>query len=271
MAHSLARCLSLSRSLRATPSVSRTTKASFSMSFAVQQRRKRHAVDTSKRGRRTNSVLEDDLEEIWDHFEDSADTMDSPTAGHILLQNERQMLHYMRLIEHEMPKLVAYRKHFVPPSANKPLIVRSIHYQGEEHPAALKRVIVAPVDALPLKNEAALHKFILLAGPRWSPVPHTDAGVSGNAIWGNGYIKIACEDFPKASMNLKWASDTLGKLVAEANNSAESFADIPIDVRHLLAKVRKSKKGDHRGNRPFSRTTIHDFPEEWLPSPLSLQ
>lgn len=115
--------------------------------------------------------------------------------------------------------LSAYRKPFVPPPADKPVIVRSIHYQGEEHPVALKRVIVVPVDSLPLKDDAALHKAILLAGPRWSPVPHADSGVSGNDLWGNGYIKIACEDFPKASLNLKWASDTLDKIVAEANVS----------------------------------------------------
>jgi len=73
------------------------------------------------------------------------------------------------------------------------------------------------VDKLPLKDDAAIHKFILLAGPRWSPVPHADAGVSSLDIWGNGYVKISCEDFPKASQNLKWASDTLDKMIEEAN------------------------------------------------------
>ncbi|KAH9487028.1 37S ribosomal protein S24, mitochondrial [Psilocybe cubensis] len=267
MAHSLARFLLSPKCPRVAPSACRISQASFSTSSALQARKRVR----NKAPRRTNSVLEDDLEEIWEHFEDSADTYDSPTAGHIILQNERQMLHYMRLIEHEMPKLVAYRKPFVPPSADKPLIVRSVHYQGEQHPVSLKRVIVAPVDALPLKDDSAVHKAILLAGPRWSPVPHADSGVSGNELWGNGYIKIACEDFPKASQNLKWASDTLDKLVAEANNSADTFSDVPIDARHLVSKIRKAKGGDHRGNRPFNRTTIHDFPEEWLPKPVSLQ
>ena len=81
----------------------------------------------------------------------------------------------------------------------------------------IKRVVVAALDELPLKNENALHKFKLLAGPRWTPVPPADAGVSDLADWGNGFIKISCEDFPKPSMNLKWASDTLNRLISEAN------------------------------------------------------
>lgn len=98
-----------------------------------------------------------------------------------------------------------------------PLIVRSLNYQGEPHPVTIKRVIVAALDELPLKGESALHKFKLLAGPRWTPVPPADAGVSDLADWGNGFIKISCENFPKPSMNLKWASDTLNKLISEAN------------------------------------------------------
>lgn len=161
-----------------------------------------------------------------------------------------------------------------------------MHYQGEPHPADVKRVIVVPVDSLPLKDEAALRKFILLAGPRWSPVPPTDGGVSGLDNWGNGYIKISCEDFPRPSQNLKWASDTLDKLIEEANvrvifrgevdvfliplalqNGQDTFADVPIDTRHILSKVRKEKKGGHRPNQLFRRPTIRDFPEEWLPHP----
>ena len=92
-----------------------------------------------------------------------------------------------------------------------------MHYQGEYHPATEKRAIVVPVDKLNLKNEKAVHKIKLLAGARWSPQPPKDAGVSGLEDWGNGYIKISCEDFPNGSQNLKWASDTLDKLIVAAN------------------------------------------------------
>jgi small subunit ribosomal protein S35 len=31
---------------------------------------------------------------------------DTTSAGHLMLQGQRQVLYYLRLIEHEMPKLV---------------------------------------------------------------------------------------------------------------------------------------------------------------------
>lgn len=159
---------------------------------------------------------------------------DTASSGHLMLRQQRQVLYYLRLIEHEMPKLVgkatnrlslsfshalckAYRKPFVAPTSDQPVIIRSLDYAGEEHPATNKRVVVVPVDQLPLRNEDAIHKIKLLAGPRWTPTPPTDAGVSNLAVWGNGYIKISCEDFPQPAMNLKWASDTLDRLISEAN------------------------------------------------------
>ncbi|KIM48291.1 hypothetical protein M413DRAFT_16259 [Hebeloma cylindrosporum] len=205
------------------------------------------------------------MEDLWDHLEEPSDIEDSPSVGHLVLQQKRLLLNYMRLIEHEMPKLVAFRKPFIPPTTATPLIVRSLNYQGEPHPATVKRVIVAALDELPLNGESALHKFKLLAGPRWTPVPPADAGVCDLADWGNGFVKISCEDFPKASMNLKWASDTLNKLISEANDSKDSFSDLPVDLRHSFAKAKKAKKGDHIGNRLYQRPSIHDFPKEWLP------
>ena len=108
----------------------------------------------------------------------------------------------------------------MPPAPSQPLVVRSIYYGGEEHPATRKRVIVVPVARLGLKSNAAIHKFKLLAGPRWSPEPPKDSGI-GHTEAGrrHGYIKISCEDFPEPAMNLKWASDTLDTLISTANVS----------------------------------------------------
>ncbi|PCH33870.1 hypothetical protein WOLCODRAFT_60875 [Wolfiporia cocos MD-104 SS10] len=193
---------------------------------------------------------------------------DTSSLGHLQLQQQRQTLYYLRLIEHEMPKLVAYRKPFVSPSPSTPLVVRSISYGGEEHPAMVKRVIVAPVSRLPLKSSAAIHKFKLLAGPRWTPQPPPNAGIDHNEAGGeHGYIKISCEDFPKPAMNLKWASDALDRLIAEANDAQDTFADVPLDTRHLEAKTRKARKGDHVYGRKGVRPTLRDFPKEWLPAP----
>ena len=115
-------------------------------------------------------------------------------------------------------RTTAYRKLFVPPNSSNPLVVRSISYGGEEHPATAKRTIVVPVAKLPLKTEQAIHKFKVLAGVRWSPDVPKDAGISlteGGSE--HGFFKISVEDFPKAAMNLKWASDTLDRLLTEAN------------------------------------------------------
>jgi small subunit ribosomal protein S35 len=113
-----------------------------------------------------------------------------------------------------------HRKPFVPPTAATPLVVRSVAYAGEDkHPLAPKRVVTAAVARLPLSGPTAIHKFKLLAGVRWSREPPKDAGLARDEPGGeHGYIKISCEDFGKPAMNLKWISDTLDRLIAEAND-----------------------------------------------------
>lgn len=100
---------------------------------------------------------------------------------------------------------------------NSPLIVRAIEYGGEDHPATSKRVVVVAVDELPLTDKDSVHKFKILAGPRWSLKPPTNSGVGDLTPWGNGFVKISCEDFLYPAQNLKWISDTLDRLIREAN------------------------------------------------------
>jgi small subunit ribosomal protein S35 len=102
-------------------------------------------------------------------------------------------------------------------------VIRSISYGGEAHPVMRKRIVVTPVSRLPLKNEAAIHKFKLLAGVRWTPDPPKDSGIgkTEEEYAEHGYIKISCEDFPEPAMNLKWASDTLDRLIEMANVSGQ--------------------------------------------------
>ncbi|KAL4070868.1 mitochondrial ribosomal subunit protein-domain-containing protein [Scleroderma citrinum] len=186
------------------------------------------------------------------------------------LHQQRRVGHYLRLIENEMRQLVALRKPFVPPSASTPLVIRSVDYAGEKHPVTVKRSVVVPVAHLPLKNEVAIHRAKLLAGVRWSEEPPKDSGVAGNSEEGvHGYIKISCEDFSRPSMNLKWISDTIDRLVAEANSeSHRSYQDLPLDRRHIQARVKKAGKGDHARGRKH-RPSIRDFPKEWLPQPAA--
>ncbi|KZS96173.1 hypothetical protein SISNIDRAFT_451876 [Sistotremastrum niveocremeum HHB9708] len=198
---------------------------------------------------------------------------DASSAGHFVIGQQRQILHYLRLIDGEAALLNAYREEYQPPSKDKPLVVRSISYGNEPHPATAKRTVVVPVAHLPLNTPIAVHKFILLAGVRWSPTPPPDSGIGADESGGEkGYVKISCEDFPEPGMNLKWASDVLDKMVASANNAAgDNFTDVPLDFRHLEAKVRKQKKGGHRSGMNGKRPSLRDFPQEWLPDkPVSI-
>ncbi|KAI6153664.1 mitochondrial ribosomal subunit protein-domain-containing protein [Pisolithus tinctorius] len=218
-----------------------------------------------------NIPLADDLAE-WDLEADFSEFQgdDIPATGHMYLDQQRQVAHYLRLIENELPELVAFRKPFVPPSASTPLVVRSVDYAGESHPATVKRSVVVPVAQLPLKNEAAVHRAKLLAGVRWSIEPPKNSGVQCNSEEGkHGYIKISCEDFPRPSMNLKWISDTIDGLVAEANDeNHKTYQDLPLDTRHLEAQVMKAKEGEHARGRN-RRPSIKDFPTEWLARSVS--
>lgn len=136
----------------------------------------------------------------------------------------------------------ALRRPFIPPGPSKPLIIRSISYAGEDHPVDRKRVIVAPVSQLPLSSPAAIHKLKLLAGPRWFPDPPRDSGIGlkqHEEVGLHGYIKLSCEEFPQASMNLKWSGDIMNRLLKEANVSCKSH--------HPLSLPSSFWSGYHRG------------------------
>lgn len=187
--------------------------------------------DVAKRMPLPCDLVEFDLEEDFPEFSGN----DIPSGAHIALHQQRQLAYYLRLIENEMPKFVgkqykhyvsrkyvecfaAFRKPFVPPTAETPLVIRSVDYAGEEHPLTAKRAVVVPVAQLPLRCDLAVHKIKLLAGARWTPDPPKNAGVPEDAEQGkHGYIKIACEDFAQPAMNLKWISDTIDELVSVAN------------------------------------------------------
>jgi small subunit ribosomal protein S35 len=155
----------------------------------------------------------------------------------------------------------------------------------------VKRAVTVAVSQLPLNNKNAMYKFRLLAGPRWTPTPPKDSGIKLGENAEHGYVKISCEDFPEPSMNLKWVSDRLDDMITEANvclslltvpndsltlgsqNAKDRFKDIPVDRRHLEARLAKAKSGklkrDLAGGvgRYSSPPSIRDFPKSWLPQP----
>ena len=102
---SLARCLWFSKHISVSPACNVSVR-SFSASSPIFRRRRAPGPDKVFEERRTRSVLEDDMDELVEQWDDFSEVEDSPSGGHIMLQELRQTLHYLRLIEHEMPKLV---------------------------------------------------------------------------------------------------------------------------------------------------------------------
>lgn len=214
----------------------------------------------------------------WSADDLVANEDDTSSAGHLYLIQQRQNLRYLRLIEHEMPKLVgerilaasreicsdtrgpAFRKPFVPPTSETPLVVRSVTYGGEEHPVTVKRVLTVAVSQLPLKDKRAIYKFRLLAGVRWTPTPPKDSGIKLGENAEHGYVKISCEDFPEPAMNLKWVSDRLDDLINEANVSHALLTLFALALREgfrrttaIASKTSLLTEGIWRQKRPRLR------------------
>ncbi|KAN0059956.1 37S ribosomal protein S24, mitochondrial [Thecaphora frezii] len=191
---------------------------------------------------------------------------DVPTLGHQILQRKREMLQYLRTIEFEMPKLEAFRQPYTPPSASQLLRFRFQHYQGEAHPASRKVVLTVPIKPLfasgHLKTPAAQHKFLLLAGQRFRRNhPVRPSPVTGSEEDVDGEVVISCERMPHQRQNMKWCSDTLDSLIAEANAAEPDLSSLPLDPRADL--VREAKK---RGYARKDKPKLRDFPKHWLPS-----
>ncbi|UZJ51556.1 hypothetical protein CBS101457_000876 [Exobasidium rhododendri] len=197
---------------------------------------------------------------------------DVPTLGHYFLARKRELLNYARIVQWELPKLAGFRKQYQPPAPENILRFRSHHYQGEAHPSSRKSVVTVQVSDLFNSGRldsspAAKKKLLLLAGVRWDALgaefeyPTSESLEKAVLERGLGRIKISCERYPEERMNLKWCSDTIDKLIEEANTEPEKMQDVPLDVRHLTVKEAKRGGFDRR-----KAASIRDFPSEWLPS-----
>ncbi|KAI9475547.1 MAG: mitochondrial ribosomal subunit protein-domain-containing protein [Benjaminiella poitrasii] len=157
---------------------------------------------------------------------------DQTTIGHNLFDNIREVRQYLRKTEYELPKLSAFAKPFEPPKSNEILKFKTHTYLGEGHPLERKVVLSVKVADLEL-NETALHKFLLLSGPRYNV--NTEE------------LVMSCERFPHRKQNKKFLVDTLHTLIKEAKDTKDTFADIPLDLP-----------------KPKQRL---EFPKEWIRSP----
>ncbi|CAD6569495.1 MAG: hypothetical protein CYPHOPRED_003397 [Cyphobasidiales sp. Tagirdzhanova-0007] len=173
---------------------------------------------------------------------------DIPSAGHLMLEKDRERLHLLRLIAFQLPEIRKKCRSYEPPSKSHFLQIRTLHYLDDPvHPASRKAVLQVRISDLTdtekaLSSPKSVRKFLLLAGPRWDPDRKS--------------VKISCEMFPTSNMNMKWCSDALERLIKEAEDFSDPMTDIKLSTRH--ADVRKLKKGKRRA-------TIADIPKEWLP------
>lgn len=140
--------------------------------------------------------------------------------------------------------------------------------------------------------QRAKRRFLHLAGPRWDPRPLApEATVEGSLnskgrqgesdfdprsiepmrldgnylsnTPSNGSLKISCERFPTERQNMKWCSDVVDSLIREAvskEGKDDGIAEMPLDVRHVIAQDAKRAKGQRARAR---KASIRDWPKEW--------
>ncbi|KAI7093633.1 hypothetical protein KC317_g21063 [Hortaea werneckii] len=103
---------------------------------------------------------------------------------------------------------------------------------GEHHPASRKVVVDFQPAHIQSLTPPQRTKLCKLAGPRYNPT--------------TGTIKMNCESFETQAQNKRFLGDTIQKLLAEAQDTTDTFADVPLDTRHV------------------KRTPKPKFPREWL-------
>jgi small subunit ribosomal protein S35 len=96
---------------------------------------------------------------------------------------------------------------------------------GEQHPAEPKVVMeLASQDLTPkYLTEAQRQTFLKLAGTRYNP--QTDI------------VRMSSEKYGSRAQNKRYLADLVNSLIKEAKEG-DSFADIPLDLRHHKPKVR---------------------------------
>lgn len=91
--------------------------------FISPARRHFHSTPAALGGRK-RIIVEDRITERLEEFQDEEDqllkdrdieftTKAPPALTHLMFRQDRQLLHYLRLIEHEIPKLVGAPKSFI--------------------------------------------------------------------------------------------------------------------------------------------------------------
>lgn len=172
---------------------------------------------------------------------------DTTSYGHMILEKKREKLELLQAIERDRSLLERkstalgvdrsmtlmsrseQRKPFQPPSKDQYLrftttidLVTPTDASPQKTAHTHKSVVHVPIARLPLSDDAAIHRFKLLAGPRWIPpkdVVLQREGGETDAEEAHGWFKMSQDSFAEVRLNRQWLMDTMQKLVQEANVS----------------------------------------------------
>ncbi|KAJ5569965.1 uncharacterized protein N7459_009395 [Penicillium hispanicum] len=167
---------------------------------------------------------DDEMAQVEDGDEEINDD-EITSMAHAEMELHREMREYARIAAWDMPMLSKLAQPFTLPSENQILRFRYTTYMGEQHPAEPKVVVeLASRDLTPKHlTEAQRQTFLKLVGPRYNP--QTDV------------VRMSCEQFGSRAQNKRYLADVVNSLIKEAKEG-DSFADIPLDLRHHKPKFR---------------------------------
>ncbi|ODH18506.1 hypothetical protein ACO22_06218 [Paracoccidioides brasiliensis] len=172
-------------------------------------------------------------EDVEDYFNDDVHRFQSEpymedgitSMAYDELEQHRELRKYARISAWEMPLLSNLVKPFTLPDETQLLRFRYTTYMGETHPAETKVVVeFCSKDLVPkyLTEEQRI-TLLKLVGPRYNP--------------DKDLIRMSSENYPTRAQNKRYLGDLVDTLIKEAKEG-DSFADVPLDLRHHKRKPR---------------------------------
>lgn len=176
-----------------------------------------------------------------DHTPQPFEFDEYPEAAQEIIREHREQREYNRIAAYEMPHLAKYRQQYVPP-VDKPVTFKYTSYVGEDDYEANRKVVLT-VKVKDLKlGEKETHKFKVLSGSRYD--------------YSTDVFKIATDRFTEPLQNTRYLSDVLKRLIEESRDLKDDLSDIPLDIRHTQARLKKSRARKHEKLKL-------SFPESW--------
>lgn len=153
-----------------------------------------------------------------------------PLLSNVNVINKGSTPHDIRRVEqltrvsaYEMPLLAKFRQEYKQPSPSENPIKLTYHSDFSNESNSMNRKVVLSCDIKDLKlSKEQEKKFKLLSGNKFNYHSNT--------------FKLKSNQLPEASQNARLLVDTFNKLLKEAKDMKDDFADIPLDTRHMKAK-----------------------------------